>query len=76
MQKHRIRYLVNDAYSRIAKKHIEWGDLKRYTADDTYIYKELTHEEYTWAINNGLNEPFIMEELGLEAEYDYNYKPE
>lgn len=75
MPKHRLRYLINSEYSRTAQYHIKRGDIEKYTADDTYIYRELTHEEYIEAIRTGENEPFIMKEIGLQAEYDYTYKP-
>ena len=75
MSEHRIRAEIVDEFTRTAKTHIERGDLKRYTVDEVYIYKLLTQEEYEAAIKAGENEPFIMKELGIEATYDFNYKP-
>lgn len=73
-KKHQLRLLITDNYTRNAAKHISKGDLKNYSTDNIYIYKEITDEEYKEAIRTGKNEPFMMDELGKEAEYNFNFK--
>lgn len=71
---HRLRVKIHGEFLETAAMHIKNGDLSKYKTDDVYIYNYLTDEEYSERVTNGDNEPFIMEELGVEAEYDYNYK--
>lgn len=71
---HRLRLEITDDYTKAAAIHINKGDLSNYTTDGTFIYQIISHDEYVRRVNNGDNEPFKMEELGLECEYDYNYK--
>ena len=75
MFSHRIRTEIVDEFTRTAAKHISNGDLSRYSIEGIFIYKLLTQEEYEKAIAKGENEPFIMEEIGVEATYDFSYKP-
>lgn len=67
--KHKIRTEINDDYTRAAAKQIRKGNLTNYTEDGSFIYKHLTQEEYEKAIKEGNNEPFVMDELNLEADY-------
>ena len=74
MFEHRIRTEITDEFTRTAAKHIQQGDLKRYEVNGNFIFKYLTQEEYSKAIENNENEPFIMKEIGVEASYDFSYK--
>ena len=68
---HQLRLLIEDKFTRTSAAHIENGDLENYLTDGTYIYKNLTDKQYNEAITNGDNEPWKMEELGLECEYNF-----
>lgn len=74
---HRLRLEINDEFTSTASNHIVRGDLVNcgYSSDGKYIYQIITDHDYRTRVANGDNEPFVMQELGLECEYDYNYKP-
>lgn len=72
--KHRLRVKIDGEFLETAAIHIRNKDLSTYETDGTFIYNYLTEEEYRKRVGNGDNEPFIMEELGVEADYDFNYK--
>jgi len=71
--KHRLRSEINSNLTRAAALHIQKGDLHAYTVDDIYIYKLITQREYEDAIIKGDNEPWKMTEIGINAQYDFNY---
>jgi hypothetical protein len=71
---HQLRLKITNKYTRTVANHIKRGDLTNYSTDDEYIYKNITDAEYSSAIINGNNEPFMMDEIGLVCEYNFNYK--
>lgn len=72
--KHRLRVKIDGEFLETAALHIINGDLSNYTIEGPFIYNYITEEDYCKRVTNGDNEPFKMEELGVEADYDYNYK--
>ena len=67
----RIRAKIHNDFTRSAEKHIKKGDLKLYSTDGIYIYRKISQREY---VDHEINSEWMMEELGIEAEYDYNFK--
>jgi hypothetical protein len=70
MPEHRIRHLIKSNFARTAADHIKRGDLKAYSTDGKYIYKNLTNEEHLSLMETDSDTPIIMQELGLKAEID------